>query len=99
MDRLKELVDKIYNDLQKSDWINEYPEFKDKNVIAEIIQDMAIEIMPNYVGKGKLDEFVTESDKSYNEKTFKKYIKNYSSFLDDVELEFYSDMLVWLTEN
>ncbi len=90
MDTLKELVSKIYNDLQKSDWIEQYPDLTEKDIVAEIIQNIALEMMPNFVQKGKLDEFVEESEKNYKEETFKKYIDNYSEFLDNVEQEFYN---------
>ena len=96
MNTLKELVNKIYSDLQKSDWINQYPDLSDKDVVAEIIQSLALEMMPNFVEKNKLEEFVEESEKSYKEETFKKYIVNYSEFLDNVEKEFYNGLLVWL---
>ncbi len=98
MDTLKELVSKIYNDLQKSDWIEQYPDLTEKDIVAEIIQNIALEMMPNFVQKGKLDEFVEESEKNYKEETFKKYIDNYSEFLDNVESEFYNGLLVWLVE-
>ena len=94
MNTLKELVNKVYSDLQKSDWINQYPDLSDKDVVAEIIQSLALEMMPNFVEKNKLEEFVEESEKSYKEETFKKYIVNYSEFLDNVEKEFYNGLLV-----
>ncbi|MBR7036403.1 hypothetical protein IKI14_00605 [bacterium] len=50
--------------------------------------------MPKFVEKGKLEEFVDESEKSYTETTFKKYITNYSEFLDSVEQEFYNGLLM-----
>ena len=96
MNTLKELVNKVYSDLQKSDWINQYPDLSDKDVVAEIIQSLALEMMPNFVEKNKLEEFVEESEKNYNEGTFKRYINNYSEFLDSVEKEFYKWLLVWL---
>jgi hypothetical protein len=90
MNTLKELVDKIYADLQESDWINQYPDLAEKDIVAEVIQSIALEMMPNFVEKSKLEEFVAESEKSYTEATFKKYITNYSKFLDNVEQEFYN---------
>lgn len=45
MNTLKELVNKIYNDLQKSDWIEQYPDFTDKNIVAEILQDITLDMM------------------------------------------------------
>ena len=89
MNTLKELVSKIYNDLQKSDWIEQYPDLTEKDIVAEIIQNIALEMMPNFVENDKLEEFVDESEKNYKEETFKKYITNYSKFLDNVEQEFY----------
>ena len=96
MNSLKELVNKVYTDLQKSDWIEQYPDLAEKDVVAEIIQNIALEIMPNFIEKNKLEEFVESSEKSYKEETFKKYINNYSDFLDNVEQEFYNGLLVWL---
>lgn len=96
MNTLKELINKIYTDLQKSDWIIQYPDFSEKDIVAEILQSLALEMMPNFVEKNKLEEFVNESEKSYTEETFKKYITNYSEFLNSVESEFYSGLLVWL---
>lgn len=98
MNSLKELLNKIYTDLQKSDWINQYPDFSEKDIVAEVIQNIALEMMPKFVKKDKLEEFVNESEKDYREDTFKKYITNYSEFLDNVEQEFYKWLLVWLTE-
>jgi hypothetical protein len=89
MNSLKELLNKIYTDLQKSDWINQYPDFSEKDIVAEVIQNIALEMMPKFVKKDKLEEFVNESEKDYREDTFKKYITNYSEFLDNVEQEFY----------
>ena len=43
-------------------------------------------------------DFVNESEESYTETTFKKYIINYSEFLDNVEQEFYNWLLIWLVE-
>jgi len=54
-------------------------------------------MMPQFVEKGKLEEFVEESEKNYKEDTFKKYIVNYSEFLDKIELEFYNGLLVGLS--
>ena len=99
MNTLKELVNKIYTDLQSTDWIEQYPDLTEKDVVAEIIQNIGLEMMPSFVDKGKLEEFVDESEKNYNEETFKKYINNYSEFLNNVEQEFYNGLLIWLTEN
>ena len=98
MNSLKELFNRVYTDLQESDWIKQYPDLTDKDIVAEIIQSLALEMMPNFVEKGKLEEFVAESEKSYTEMTFKKYIPNYSEFLDNVEQEFYNGLLIWLVE-
>ena len=96
MSTLKELVNKIYTDLQKSDRIKQYPDLTEKAFIWDIIQWIALDIMPNFVHKDKLEEFVNESEKSYKEETFKKYIDDYSKFLDSVEQEFYNGLLMWL---
>lgn len=98
MNTLKELVNKVYTDLEKSDWIEQYPDLARKDVVAEIIQNIALEMMTNFVAKNKLQEFVDESEKNYKEETFKKYINDYSEFLDNVEQEFYNGLLVWLVE-
>ncbi len=98
MNSLKELIYKIYNDLQKSDWVEQYPDLAEKNIVSEIIQNITLEMMPKFVDKNKLEEFVNESEKNYREDTFKKYITNYSEFLDNVEQEFYKWLLVWLTK-
>ena len=98
MNSLKELVIKVYNDLQQSDWIIQYPDLKEKAVVADILQWIALDIMPKFVEKNKLEEFVNESEKNYKEETFKKYISNYSDFLDNVEQEFYNWLLMWLSK-
>ena len=97
MNSLKELIDKIYNDLQKSDWIEQYPDLSEKDIVAEIIQNITLEMMPKFVEQDKLEEFVENSEKNYKEETFKKYITNYSEFLDNVEQEFYNWLLMWLS--
>ena len=97
MNSLKDLVNKIYNDLQKSDWIKQYPDLTEKTFVWDVIQWIALDIMPNFVENNKLEEFVDESEKNYKEETFKKYITNYSEFLNNVEKEFYNGLLVWLT--
>jgi len=96
MNKLKDLINVVYNNLQESEWVNEYPELKEMDIVSEIIQDIALEMMPDYVPRNKLEEFVDESEKSYNEKTFKKYVEDYSNFLDNVEQEFYAWLLIWL---
>lgn len=99
MSTLKDLVNRVYADLQESDWIGQYPDFKEKSFVWDVIQWIALDIMPKFVEKGKLEEFVDESEKSYTETTFKKYITNYSEFLDSVEQEFYNGLLMWLVES
>lgn len=95
---LKELVNKIHANLQESDWIKQYPDLADKGFIWNVVQNIALDMLPDFVQKGKLEEFVEESEKNYKEETFKKYIDNYSEFLDNVESEFYNGLLVWLVE-
>lgn len=94
MNKLRDLVEKVYNDLQQSDWINEYPELMEKDIVADSLQDIALDIMPDFVEKSKLNDFVDESEKNYKEETFKKYITNYSDFLERVEDEFYQSLLL-----
>ena len=98
MNTLKNLVDKIYINLQSSDWIKEYPELSKKKNIAEFLEAIALSIMPDFVAENDLDKFADECDHSYTETTFKKYIKNYSKFLDNVESEFYNSLLLSLAE-
>ena len=98
MNTLKDLVNRVYTDLQKSDWIEQYPNFVEKSFVWDVIQWIALDIMPKFVEKDKLEDFVNESEKSYNEATFKKYIMNYSEFLNNVEQEFYNGLLIWLVE-
>ena len=98
MNKLKELVEKIYIDLQSSDWIKEYPELSKKKNVAENLEAIALSIMPDFVAENDLDKFADECDQSYTETTFKKYIKNYSKFLNMVEQEFYNWLLIWLAE-
>jgi len=98
MNTLKELINKVDTDLQKSDWLNQYPDLEEKDILSEIIQNIALNMVPNFIKKNKLQEFVEESEKSYKEETFKKYINNYSEFLNSVEQEFYNGLLMWLVE-
>jgi len=97
MNSLKELIDKIYNDLQKSDWIEQYPDLAEKDIVAEVVQNITLEMMPKFVEQDKLEEFVEDSEKDYKEETFKKYINNYAEFLNNVEQEFYNWLLMWLS--
>ena len=94
MNTLKELINKVDTDLQKSDWLNQYPDLEEKDILSEIIQNIALNMVPNFIKKNKLQEFVEESEKSYKEETFKKYINNYSEFLNSVEQEFYNGLLM-----
>ncbi len=98
MGTLKELVNKIYTDLQESDWVRQYPDLTEKSFVGDIIQWIALDLMPGFVAKDKLEDFVNESEKSYTEITFKKYITNYSEFLNYVKKEFYNWLLIWLAE-
>ena len=94
MNNLKELINKVYKDLQESDWIHQYPELREKDVVSDELQDIALDMMPNFVEKDKLEEFLDESEKNYKEETFKRYINNYSGFLDKVEEELYKSLLL-----
>ncbi len=98
MNNLKELVNKVYKDLQESDWVKQYPELRQKGVVSNELQDIALDIMPDYVEKSKLKEFVSVTEENYNEDTFKKFVINYTEFLDKVEEEFYKCLLLGLTE-
>ena len=98
MNTLKELVNNVYTDLQKSDWINQYPELTEKSTVSDILQWIALDMMPRFVESSNLEKFVNESEVNYTETTFKKYINNYPEFLNTVEQEFYNGLLVWLTE-
>lgn len=98
MNSLKELFNKVYLDLQKSNWIKEYPDLSEKRVIADSLEVIALNMIPDFVEKDKLEIFVNDSEINYSEETFKKYITNYSEFLDNVEQEFYNWLLMWLAE-
>ena len=98
MNTLKELLNKVYLDLQNSDRIDEYPDLSEKRIVAESLEAIALNIMPSFVDESSLEEFSEASEKSYTETTFKKYINNYSEFLDNVEQEFYNWLLMWLVE-
>ncbi len=98
MNTLKELVNKIYLDLQDSDRIKEYPDLTNKKLVADELEAIALNIMPSFVAENMLDEFENASEENYSEMTFKKYITDYSEFLDNVEQQFYNGLLVWLVE-
>ena len=98
MNTLKELLNKVYMDLQNSDRIEQYPDLAEKYIVAEIVQGLALEMIPKFLPKDRLEEFVNESEKNYKEETFKKYVTNYSEFLDKIEQEFYNGLLMGLLE-
>lgn len=98
MNTLKELVNKVYTELQNSAWIKEYPDLTDKSIIADELEDIALNIMPNFVPKDRLNDFVEASEKNYSESTFKEFIPNYSEFLTKVKDDFYKSLLVSLVE-
>ena len=92
MNSLKELLDKIYKDIQGSDIIKEYPEYSDRKLLGYELESIALDIMPDFVSEDKKEEFIDACEKSYNEVTFKEYIPNYQSFLKEVEGEFYEEL-------
>ena len=98
MNTLKELLDKVYLNLQNSDWIKEHPDLSEKRVVADSLEAIALNIMPSFVDEKELEDFANKTEESYTETTFKKYINNYSEFLDNVEQEFYNGLLIWLVE-
>lgn len=98
MNTLKDLLNKVYLDLQNSDWIKEYPDLSKKRVIADSLEAIALNLIPSFVSEDTLEDFSNKTEESYTESTFKKYIDNYSEFLDNVEQEFYNSLLIWLTE-
>jgi hypothetical protein len=98
MNSLKELINKVYSELNKSDWIIQYPELSDINLLSEYLQDLTLEMIPEAVDKKRLEDFVAESETNYKESTFKKYISDYSNFLDNVETEFYNSLLLSLAD-
>lgn len=98
MNSLKELINKVYSELNKSDWIIQYPELSDINLLSEYLQDLTLEMIPEAVDKKRLEDFITESETNYKESTFKKYILDYPSFLDNVETEFYNSLLLSLVD-
>lgn len=98
MNTLKELLNKVYLDLQNSDWLKEYPDLSEKRVVADSLEAISLNIIPNFVDKDKLEEFTNKTEESYTESTFKEYISNYPEFLGSVEQEFYNWLLMWLVE-
>ena len=72
--------------------------FNCESINLDYIQDLALDMMPEFVNENELDIFVDESEKNYKESTFKKFIHNYSDFLNHVESEFYSSLLFSLAE-
>ena len=96
MNTLKELLNKVYLDLQTSDRIEEYPELSEKKNIADTLEAIALNSLQDFISEDKLDAFTDESEKSFTESTFKKYISNYPEFLNNVESEFYNGLLLWL---
>ena len=98
MNTLKELVNKVYLDLQSSEWINEYPELSEKRNIADGLEAIALNMIQDFVPEEDMENFADECDTAYSESTFKKYIKDYTEFLNRVEHEFYNGLLMWLTD-
>lgn len=92
MNSLKELLDKIYKDIQDSDILKEYPEYSDRKMIGYELESIALDIIPNFILEDKKEEFIEACEENYNEITFKKYVKDYSLFLDKVEKEFYDGL-------
>ena len=98
MQTLKDLIQKIYKDLKQTDRIIHYPELSEIETLSDYIQDLALDMMPKFVNRNNLENFVDECEKNYIESTFKKFIPNYSSFLGNVESEFYNSLLFSLAE-
>ena len=92
MNRLKELVDKVYLDLQKTEWINEYPELSEKKNVADGLEAIALNILEDFVPENDLEKFANSCEALYTEETFKKYITNYPDFLKAVEDQFYQSL-------
>lgn len=99
MNKLKELVDKVYLDLQSTEWINEYPELSKKRVVADSLEAIALNMLQDFVPENDMDDFANGCEISYTEETFKKYISNYSEFLDAVENEFYKSLSIELVDD
>ena len=98
MNRLKELVDKVYLDLQGTEWVKEYPELSEKRNVAEGLEAVALNILQDFVLEDDLEKFANSCETSYTEETFKKYISNYSDFLEAVENQFYQSLAMELIE-
>lgn len=96
MNTLKDLVNKVYTELQATDRINEYPDLTEKWSVADELQFIALDIMPNFVPRDKLTDFVEASEKNYSESTFKEFIPNYEEFLNKVGENFYQSLLLSL---
>ena len=92
MNSLKELIDKIYLNIQKTDLLKKYPEYTDKKMVGFELEWIALDIIPDFIPEDKKEEFIDSCEENYNESTFKKYISNYSDFLNTVESEFYKEL-------
>lgn len=98
MQTLKELINKVYSEFQTTDWANEYPDLNDKRIIADTLEDIALNSITDFVPKNQLKEFIEASEKNYTETTFKKFIPDYGEFLNSIEEEFYNELLIGLAE-
>lgn len=98
MNTLKDLVNKVYSDLQTSNWIIQYPELSKKKYLGEYLEALALANLEDFISEDSIDDFENESEENFKESTFKKYIKDYSKFLNAVENEFYNWLILWLVQ-
>ncbi|MDR0281992.1 MAG: hypothetical protein LBI53_01350 [Candidatus Peribacteria bacterium] len=55
---------------------------------------MALEKMPNYVPGDQLEQFFDETEESFKESTFKKFIPDYEAFLYELESDFWASVML-----
>ena len=93
MNSLKELIKSINEQIQNSDF--KYDDILgDSEYLEDILWIMALEKMPNYVQKDQLEQFFDETEKSFKESTFKKFIPNYEEFLRELESDFWASVML-----
>ncbi|MDR0369679.1 MAG: hypothetical protein LBH96_04125 [Candidatus Peribacteria bacterium] len=91
MNTVKELVSKINQDILS---LRVSERLKNPNYISSLLQSMALEKIVYYIPEDQLEEFVNESEKSFKESTFKKFIPNYEEFLRELEADFWASVIL-----
>ena len=92
MTTLKELKQKINSVLASSEVDDEM--LQDSEYVSAMLDMMALQKMPAYVPDDLLEAFVTESEQSFKESTFKKFIPDYEEFLRDLEADFWASVML-----